>query len=438
MRFRAAALAAIVCSLPLIALSQARAGAAAPSAQSGTKVPVVDVVEVSGVIDATISEYIANEIRSANRRRAELLVISISSAGGLNIRTESLLRLIEGSATPIAVFVGPQRAQAAGTAALLVAASHVAVIGPSGRLGPAHPTNLAIDPKSPRGRALHTATKEQIDRFAAARGRAPGVYLDRSIPQTRAILERQVDFAATGVDELLRKANGRTVNTAAGDRTLRLESDAVDLRFHKPGPWRRVVHSLINPSLVYILLIAGVLLIVFEIFQPGFGVAGVTGALLLVGAVYGLIALPTALWAIFAFAAGCVLLSLDVAVDGLGLPTYVGLAGFTAGSAGLFSAPADELRIAWWLWVLGGVLAFVFFVPVMTVVRRARQPINRNVDASLVGRPGQVRSMLNPEGYVWVADAIWRARSDGDERIRVGEDVTVTGIDGVVLTVRRV
>lgn len=435
MRFRAAGIAAIILSMPFIALSSAQALAYAER----PKAPEVDVVEVSGIIDSPTAEYLADEIRTANKRKAALLVISISSRGGLNIRTDSLLQLIHTSRTPIAVYIGPQRAQAGGSAAVLAAAAHITAIGPSGRLGPAHPTNLAVDPDSPRGKALRSATRLQILELQALRRRIgnPDEILSRSIPASQALAGRHVDYTVVGVHELLQRADGKTVTTAAGDITLRLSKDEVDIRFHKPGPWRRLLHALINPTLVYVLLVAGILLIVFEIFQPGFGVAGVTGALLLVGGAYGLIALPTALWAVVLFLAGSVLMSVDVAVDGLGPPTFAGIAGFAAGSLWMFSAPAGELRMAWWLALLGTLTAFIFFVPVMTVVRRARQPIRTVPDPALIGQTGQVRSMLNPEGYVWVGDSLWRATSEQDERIRVGEDVTITGVDGPLLTVRR-
>ncbi|HVL90321.1 MAG TPA: NfeD family protein [Actinomycetota bacterium] len=438
MRFRAAALAAFLLSLPLLfpALARAETGAAVPHAQKDDA-PVVDIIEISGLIDPPMAEYIADEIREANKEKAELLVISISSDGGLNTRTESLLRLIEASRVPVAVYVGPQRAVAGGSAAVLTAAAHIAAIGPSARLGPAHPTNLAVKADSDRGRALRTATLEQLNELAAARGRAPAIYLDEAIPASVALDRRQVDYTVVSVAELLQRANGREVTTAAGSRTLNLDKDAVDIRFHKPGPWPRVLHTLANASLVYILLVAGALLIAFELFQPGFGVAGVTGALLLVGGVYGLTVLPSSLWAVIALTGGTILMTLDVKLDGLGVPTAVGAVAFSAGSFGLFPGPAAPLRIAWWLALLGVVSALVFFVPVMTLVRRARQPVRKNADASLVGQAGQVRSILNPEGYVWVADALWRARADEGERIRVGEDVLVTGLEGTLLRVRR-
>ena len=44
--------------------------------------------------------------------------------------------------------------------------------------------------------------------------------------------------------------------------------------------------------------------------------------------------------------------------------------------------------------------------------------------------------MLNPEGFVLVDGELWRARSEDGTRMRVGETVTVSRIDGVVLIVR--
>jgi membrane-bound serine protease (ClpP class) len=185
------------------------------------------------------------------------------------------------------------------------------------------------------------------------------------------------------------------------------------------------------------MLLAGILLVVFEIFQPGFGVAGVTGSLLLVGAAYGLIVLPVSPWAILALAAGAALLTVDVRLNGLGPPTVAGMLLFTLGSMFVFPGPAGELRIPRWLIGFGAGSALVFFVPVMTMVRRQRRPVGTMARQSLVGQTGQVRSMLNPEGYVWVAEGLWRARAGDEERLRVGEDILVTGIDGLLLTVRR-
>jgi membrane protein implicated in regulation of membrane protease activity len=55
--------------------------------------------------------------------------------------------------------------------------------------------------------------------------------------------------------------------------------------------------------------------------------------------------------------------------------------------------------------------------------------------ADLVGRHGIVRSILNPEGHVYIDEALWRARAIDGGKLRVGSPVTVTDVDGPVLLV---
>jgi membrane-bound serine protease (ClpP class) len=425
-------------ALILCALSTGPAAFASAQVSPNERTAVVDIVELSGVLDSVMGDYLLSEIGAANRRSSELLVLQVDSRGGLDVSTAVLVSAIESSRVPVAVYVGPQRARAGGTGAVLLAAAHVAAIGPSARVGPAHPTNLAVRPGSDRGRSLSASTASLLERLGTLRGRGDATaFLDRSISQEQAVAAGVVDFPAVSVAELLKRADGRTVQTAAGARELRLASNETIVRFHKPGPLPRLLHTLAVPSLVYVLLVAGLLLVVFEIFQPGFGVAGVTGAMLLVGAAYGLIVLPVSPWAIAALIAGSALLAVDVRLHGLGPPTVAGMLTFTLGSMFLFPGPAGELRIPRWLIGSGVGSALIFFVPVMTMVRRQRQPVGTMARATLVGRTGQVRSILNPEGYVWVDEALWRARCDEGERLRVGEDVLVVAVDGLVLSVRR-
>ncbi|TMK83543.1 MAG: hypothetical protein E6G46_03105, partial [Actinobacteria bacterium] len=183
-------------------------------------------------------------------------------------------------------------------------------------------------------------------------------------------------------------------------------------------------------------LIAGALLVVFELFQPGFGVAGVTGGLLLLATAYGFTVLPARWFGLLVLCAGLVLLTVDVALDAIAIPTILGTAGFVVGSLLLFPNSAEPVRLSPWLIGFAVAASLIMFIPVMTVVRRARKPIAAEVKAELVGEGGEVRSVLNPEGFVLVDGELWRARSEDGTRMRVGETVTVSRIDGVVLIVR--
>lgn len=412
------------------------------SGQSNDGRPVVDVLEVSGVLDAQLAGYLVDRIEQANRDRSTLVVIQLDTAGALEVDPQKLVDAITNSRVPVAVWVGPRRAKARAAGALIVAAAHISGIGPSGTLGPLSPTELNIDPHNEEGLIRRTEDLALARSLTGLRARGdPESFIDRALGANASKDAGAVDVVVPSVAELLRAADGRTVRTQAGNisLTLRIRSNEVDLRFFRPGPIRSLVHTFATtPALVYLCLLAGAMLVAFEVFQPGFGIAGVSGAAVLAGAIYGMTVLPVDVVGTILFSLGVALLTVDVALNELGLATIGGTFLLAYGSMKMFPAPAGALGVPGWLVGIGVASALVYFVPVMTYVRRARRdPETQRAARSLVGMPGQVRSMLNPEGFVWVADALWRARSEDGARLRVGEDVVVTGADGILLHVRR-
>ena len=407
------------------------------SVQDGA--PIVDVAEVFGVLDPQLAGFVLDRIEEANRDGIQLLVLELDTPGALEVDVREIVDAIQGSRVPIAVWIGPRAARARSAGALIAAAAHVNAIGPSATLGPVHPAELGVDPGSREGTALRDDEAELARLLARARGRGdPGPFLERSLRANASLEARAVDVVTPIVAELLTRSDGRTVATAAGPVTLRLPTEEAVVRFHKPGPIKALLHTLATPALAYVMLLGAAMLMAFEMFQPGFGVAGVSGLLLIAGAAWGLTVLPVSVLGLVLFAVGVALLSVDVAVNGLGLPTVAGVALLAYGSLTMFPAPAGALGIPGWLVVLGVASALVFFVPVMTFVRRSRlSPTEQKEARALVGQPGRVRSVLNPEGFVWVADELWRARSEDGDRVRVGEDVVVSGVEGSLLRVRR-
>jgi membrane-bound serine protease (ClpP class) len=428
--------------VPFVACALFGLGAGHASAQSQQRRPMVDVVEVSGVLDAQLAGYLVDRIEEANRDGSALVVVQLDTAGALETDPTKVADAITASRVPVAVWVGPRRAKARSAGALIVAAAHISGIGPSGTLGPLSPTELTVDPRSEAGLIRRTEELARARSLTGLRGRGdPEAFLDRALGANASKDAGAVDFVVPSVALLLQQSDGRTVRTQAGSVsvTLRIRSEEVDLRFFRPGPMRSLIHTFATTSsLVYLCLLAGAMLVAFEIFQPGFGIAGLSGVAVLIGAIYGMTVLPISIVASLIFAVGVALLMVDVALNELGLATIGGTVLTAIGSMRMFPAPAGALGVPGWLVGIGVVTALVFFVPVMTYVRRARRdPETQRAARSLVGMPGQVRSMLNPEGFVWVADALWRARSEDGTRFRVGEDVVVTGADGVLLHVRR-
>ena len=258
-RIASVTLLAALVSMPLVARAATPAG------------PVVDVIEIAGIIDRPIANYAMEQIRSAEQHHDALVVFEVDSLGGLKISDSQavppLVRRIREARVPIAVHVGPRGARAEGLILYMAAAANVASIGPSGHIGPPHPIDF--------GRTNVPASQELDALRALAESRKRSITTDafRVLGANEAKQAGYFDLVTPSVATFLEGLDGQTVTTVAGTVTLRLPSNETIVRFSQPGPIRRLLHAFANPTLVYLLLIAGALLVVFELFQPGFGVA---------------------------------------------------------------------------------------------------------------------------------------------------------------------
>jgi len=139
-------------------------------------------------------------------------------------------------------------------------------------------------------------------------------------------------------------------------------------------------------------------------------------------------------WGVALVVLGLLLYAIDTAIAGFGPVTVAATAAFVVGSLNFYSA--DALALPVWLVVGTTVTVLVFFVFVMTTVLRAQAGPDGVSVQDLVGRPGIVRSVLNPEGHVYIDGALWRARWTGEaKRAKVGTPVKVHGVEGPVVLV---
>ncbi len=445
---RLAALGALLAGALLLALS----GVA--GAQAGA---TVEVVQVDGPLDGRIVAHVDAALERAAEQGSEVVVLELDTEGGLRHDGVDLAERIAASPVPVAVWVGPPGARAGGAGALVAHAGHVLATSPASVLGPAVPLDLAGEPDGGEGALLAD--------YAEARGL--DAELAGSLAEGRAVvtvpdggevafdpdalpyhtegepLVLDVDevadagaaaFAASELPDVLFALDGREVSVADGEggratRVLDLDPVTAQVRFDNLGLLDQVLHAMGDPTLAYVLLIGGALAVAFELFQPGFGVAGVAGALVLAAGLYGLWVLPVAWWALLLLAAGLALLAVDLAIAGLGVPSAAGAVGVGVGSWWLFDGP-PPLQASPWALGIGIVATVLFFVVLMTIVLRTQGEQEMAGAEAVVGSTGVVRSMLNPAGHVFVDGALWRARApEGVGKVKTGTQVRVTGVD---------
>jgi membrane-bound serine protease (ClpP class) len=419
-----------VVSTATLVLAQTEADAAdAPAGDAR----VVEVLPLrGGFIDPPVTAQIRDVLDLAEEQGSELVVLQYSSPGGVSVDLDEVLARLRASTVPVAVLVGPLGvgAEAGGAAGVLWLGAHLRAVALDGSVGPIDPPDLAVTADATATRQLVAAELERI-------GADPDLteaLLTSAVGAEDLDAAGVVTLSAQGIEPLLVDLDGRTVATADGERTLSIRADEVQVRFHSLGLVRRLLHAATTAPFIYLLLVVGLGMLLFEVFQPGFGVAGIAGLVTLAIGVFGLTVLPVTWWAVALVVLGLLLYALDTALAGFGPLTLGATVAFAVGSWAFYDA--EVLALPWWLIAATTVAAFAFFVFVMTSILRAQAgPEGVSVD-DLVGRPGIVRSVLNPEGHVYIDGALWRARWTGDtRRAKVGTPVKVHAVDGPVVLV---
>jgi membrane-bound serine protease (ClpP class) len=421
-------------ALGLVAAALAVGTAHAASAQGER---VVDVVDLQGVIDPTTAGYLSTRIEDAAASGAHAVVVQLDTPGGLSVAMEDMVQEIVRSSVPVVVWVGPPGARAASAGVFLVYASHVAAMAEATHLGAAHPVDLGgeeagekvVNDAVARLRGL-AERRDRDSEFAEA-----AVRESESLTATEAEERGVVEIIANSIPELLGELDGRTVQTAAGSVRLDTEGRGVTVRFHEPGLLTRILHAITDPTVAYLLLILGFWAIVFEISQPGLGIAGFAGAVALILAFYALAVLPVNIAGLLLLLLGLALFTLDVLTAGLGVFTVGGALALAVGSVLLFAGVDPSIRVSPWL--IGGVViaSVLFFGFAMTVAMRARRRPASTGGEGMIGLLGESRADLAPEGQIWVKGALWRARALNGH-IPKGRPVRVRRVDGLLLIVQ--
>jgi membrane-bound serine protease (ClpP class) len=427
---RALVLAALVALLLVLPFTASPAQATeTPTGSVAEPVTSVEILPLrGGFIDPPVAAQIREVIELAEREGSDLVVLQYTSTGGVSVDLDDLLATIEESPVPVAVLIGPlgTGAEAVGAAGLLWLAADVRAIAVDASVGPLDPADLTdADGSYP--------TARRTEALLAAAGADPALadrLLSEAVPAEDLVAEGVVTLTAQGIEPLLVELDGVTV----GDAQLSLRADEVEVRFHSLGLVRRLLHAATTGPFIYLLLVVGIGMLLFEVFQPGFGVAGLAGLITAAIGAFGLTVLPVTWWAVALVVLGLLLYAVDTAIAGFGPVTLAATVAFVVGSANFYAA--DPLDLPWWLIAGTTAAALGFFVFVMTSVLRAQAgPEGVTVD-DLIGRPGIVRSVLNPEGHVYIDGALWRARWTGEtKRAKVGTPVQVHGVDGAVVLV---
>jgi membrane-bound serine protease (ClpP class) len=206
------------------------------------------------------------------------------------------------------------------------------------------------------------------------------------------------------------------------------------VRFIRLDLGGQVLHRLISPSIAYFLFVAGLALLVFEFYTASIGLAGLVGALCVVGALVGFSYLPVHWWAFALLVIAALGFAVDVQAGSLGFWTIVGALALGTGSLWLYGGSA-RLGPPWWVLLLVCLGMLLFMVGGMTAMIRSRFSTPTVGREGMVGETGLAEVDIAPDGVVVIRGARWRARTNRATPILAGDAARVVSVEGLVLEV---
>jgi len=264
------------------------------------------------------------------------------------------------SDVPVIVYVSPGGARAASAGALITIAADIAAMAPGTNIGAAHPVSLG-------GGKMDDEMAEKVENDAAAYAKSIATKRNRnkewavqavresvSITETEALKKNVIDLIASDLDDLLSQIDGREIKTSVGVKKLATKNIALDRT--EMGFREKVLDTISNPNISYILMMIGLLGLYFELSNPGAIFPGVIGGICLILAFFSFQTLPVNYAGILLIIMALVLFILEIKVTSFGMLTVGGIISLTLGSLMLFDSPEPFLKVS---------LEFIF--PVVTV-----------------------------------------------------------------------
>ena len=428
---------------------------------SETRPSVLWVQLQDEAITPVTARFLERALADAAANGADLLIVELDTPGGLLQSTQRVVRGILASPVPVAVYVSPSGGRAASAGLFITLSSHAAAMAPGTRIGAAHPVQiggLPIAPRKPldapaddeRGPAEQSSPIEDKlvnDTAAWARGLAHlrgrnAEWAARAVTESlvltdvEATEERIVELRAADLPDLLRQLDGFEVSL--GQEAVRLRTANAHLQTLQMWWGEKLLAVVSSPNVVMFLLLFGVYGILFELYSPGWGVAGTLGAVALVLAFFGMSILPINYAGLALIFLALAMFVAEAMVTSFGALTAGGIVCLILGGMMLVDSPAGFMHVS--LAVVAPVAVATGLITVFLLSRivKAHRGRVQTGATALVDRYATALDSFTADdtgyrGNVFIHGERWRAHSTTP--VAASASVRVTGMKGLTLEV---
>ncbi len=394
----------------------------------------VYIINVNSAIGPGVADFIKQGIKKAADDHVSCVVIQLNTPGGLAESMREIVMDILGSQVPVVVYVAPSGARAASAGVMITIAADIAAMAPGTNIGAAHPVGVG-------GKKIDKTMSEKVvndmvahvKSVAEKRGRnvkwvEKAVRESISATETEALKDNVIDIIATDMDDLLRQINGRKVT----DKGVLILNNAKKTVL-KEGLRTKILKTISDPNIAYILLMIGLAGLYFELSHPGAIFPGVIGGIAIVLAFFAFQTLPVNYAGFLLIFLALIFFIMEMKITSYGLLSIAGIVSFLLGSLMLFEGTSPEMKVSWRVMLPTLAVVSAFFIVVAGLVFKSQVSKPKTGAEGLLGKIGVVKSNIDPEGKVLIHGELWKARAR--KPIPEGASVQVVNVVDLVLEV---
>ena len=402
---------------------------------------VFDVITIDAAITPAVSKYITKSLDQSKTDGSAGMIILLDTPGGLDLSMRDIVKKLLNPPLPVIVFVYPSGARAASAGVMITMAAPVAAMAPGTNIGAAHPVAIGLGGKMDET----MAKKVENDAVAYAMGIAnqrgrnaewisKAVKESVSIPAEEALKQNVIDLIAPDVENLLKQIDGKKISLPSGDVIFKTKGAVINKI--EMGLREKVLITLSNPNIAYLLMMIGLAGLYFEFANPGAILPGVVGGISLILAFFAMQTLPVSYAGIALILFAIVLFIAEIKIVSHGMLSVAGVISLVLGSVMLFDSSVSALRVSFGVMIPTIVIVSLFFIAIVSLAVKAQRGKPFTGVEGMIGREGTAITAVHTDGKVLVRGEYWNASSG--KPVEEGTGVRVIGVKELILEVEKI
>jgi membrane-bound serine protease (ClpP class) len=383
-------------------------------------------VDINSSINPATFEHLKKSVKKVSNSKDALLLIKMTTPGGLVSTTKEILNLIGESEFPVVVWIAPEGSSATSAGAIIASGAHYLYMSDGTNIGAATPITMSGDigekpaspntdsnnknspaiPSAPSGSDVRAKAVNDlvalVKSLSETRGRDATSYAlmieeAKSYTAKEAEEKKIIDKVANHLDEIYNHISSKSIKIKGIEYQFTV-SPKVELILLDYSLADKLLNTFSSPEVAYILFLLGAALIYFELQAPGGFIAGGFGLISLLLAGIGFHVLPVNFGGIGLLLLSFVLFILEAYIPSFGLLALAGVAALVFGSLILFESP-DSLIALDHLVMVTTISSIIFILGLISFyLYKTRLQKNKNDFFAPIGHEGKIKKILDKDG----------------------------------------